>query len=74
MSKIRLEVEALAVESFATAAEGAGRGTVRAHGEDAAAAVSELPTCNRQLTRYDTCVVQCECTNRLRACIAPYTG
>jgi len=72
MNKIRLKLDALAVESFQTDAAPSPAGTV--HG--AAATTPESPcipetffTCPRRRTEYNSCVANCECTNGLRACI-----
>lgn len=81
MKKIRLDVDTLSVESFATAAADADEGTVHAHQE---ASVDFCPSVNvcasvqicvpqqstaRQMSNYASCVARCECTDGLRACI-----
>lgn len=56
MEKIKLNVEALRVESFAVTAAAAGeRGTVRAH--EAAAPTMPIEYCFRSL--FPTCGIQC---------------
>ena len=72
MSKIRLDVDSLAVRSFATEEAAAGRGTVRGHDvfTDLCPAPTERLTCARERTAYETCYVNCECTNRQILCKA----
>lgn len=74
MRKIRLELDGLSVESFATDPAEARFGTV--HGAEQASAPNPcIPetflTCPRRQTNYASCVANCECTNGVRACIAP---
>jgi hypothetical protein len=62
MRKIRLEIEELAVESFAVGKDGKEAGTVHAH-------VTELAGCN--FSR-GTCFQSCGMTNGYQYCILPY--
>lgn len=79
MQKIRLELDALAVESFETGEAGFTGGTVRANQDPLAALASApnpclpetYPTCPRRQTLYASCVANCECTNGIRACLGP---
>jgi hypothetical protein len=58
MDKIRLDVDELRVQSFATAEGDAKRGTVHAH--DAPTDQVECPTCNAAWdTCWDTCAGSC---------------
>jgi len=72
--KIRLEMDALAVDSFDTGGEAKENGTV--HGLDAVSAPNPcipqtvIQTCARKQTQYASCVAYCECTDAIRACIA----
>lgn len=70
MRKIRLDVDAVSVESFATEKAAVPQGTVRGHDDvtELCPAPSEYFTCKWGRTEYDTCIVQCECTNRQIRC------
>jgi hypothetical protein len=68
MKKIKLDVEALAVDSFATHPAEAGGGTVHARQLTTTLQTNFL-SCN--YSAYDTCVLACECTNRYMRCKAP---
>lgn len=58
MRKLRLDVDGLAVESFATAAEPRGAGTVR--GAEATEVCSAGPvTCHPTYDPCDTCATSC---------------
>jgi len=82
MKKIRLDVETLSVESFTTAAADPEEGTVRAHQQASVDFCLSVNACAsvqicapqqstaRQASNYASCAVNCECTNRLQACIA----
>ena len=71
MRKIRLELNALAVDSFETASARVVEGTVRGHEhEDVAAAGTRLCTmactmysCPVQNTEYASCQIVCDCTS-----------
>ena len=76
MQKIRLELDALAVESFETGEAGFTGGTVRANQDPLAAASAPNPclpetylTCPRRQPLYASCVANCECTTGIRACL-----
>lgn len=72
--RVRLELGALAVDSFQTGAGPAENGTV--HGLAAIGAPNPcvpqtvIQTWARKQTQYASCVACCECTDGLRACIA----
>lgn len=68
MNKIRLELEKLTVDSFETDATRTGAGTVRGHDQVTTLPASEYFTCKWGQSGYDTCVVECECTNRFKRC------
>lgn len=68
MNKIRLELDALAVDSFETGATHRGAGTVRGHDQVTTTPQTGGFTCKWDLSGYETCVVECECTNRFRRC------
>jgi hypothetical protein len=68
MRKIRLKLDTLAVESFETDATQTGAGTVRGHDQITTIPETERFTCKWGRTDYDTCMVQCECTNRQIRC------
>jgi len=86
MKKIRLDVETLSVESFATAAADPHEGTVHAHQEDSVDICASVNLCAsiqicvpqqstaRRASNYASCIANCECTNGLRACIMPNTS
>jgi len=65
MKKIRLDVDALRVETFETARAGADRGTVRAHDASGQSCPYECtraePTCNGPLCAATFPVVTCVC-------------
>ncbi|HET7234016.1 MAG TPA: hypothetical protein VFJ16_28650 [Longimicrobium sp.] len=75
MRKITLDLDALAVDSFQTAAATASVGTVRAHDDEAAGAVTQL--CTRACTQYScpvpnteiaSCQYFCDCTIKGSPC------
>ena len=75
MRKIALNVDALAVDSFQTAAATASVGTVRAYDDEAAGAVSQFCTrlctqysCPVQNTEYASCQIVCDCTVKGSPC------
>lgn len=73
MRKIRLQLDALAVESFQTADAETGAGTVHGHQE-----VSQWEkclatgggSCPRRMSEDWSCVYWCECTDAYYACDA----
>ncbi|HEU0052434.1 MAG TPA: hypothetical protein VFQ39_04620 [Longimicrobium sp.] len=75
MRKLHLDPESLAVESFETAKAGAEPGTVRGNELTTAPCPqpTQLLTCARKQTLYNSCFVECECTNQRFACIQPQT-
>jgi hypothetical protein len=76
MRKIRLNVEALAVESFEIDEPASGRGTVRAYIttiNDPCTSANYEATCARRRTDYASCDVVCECTIRGEKCWNPDT-
>lgn len=70
MRKIHLKIESLAVESFVTDDVGGGPGTVRAHAETdlCQRTMGNISMCVRQRTEYETCYVDCTCTNLYVKC------
>lgn len=74
MRKIRLQIDSLAVESFATDEPVLGLGTVRAHfttPQDPCTSADDALTCARRRTDYASCQVQCECTIQGQKCLNP---
>lgn len=75
MRKIRLELDTLAVESFAAEAPGAARGTAAGHEQQLTVAAActhtqnDQMTCARRNSYFESCVVDCECTNARFRCI-----
>lgn len=67
--KLNLDPDGLRVDSFATDDADGGQGTVRGHAAtELCPAPSEYFTCKWTRTDYETCLVQCECTNRYVRC------
>jgi len=58
MKKLRLDVESLGVDSFATAAEGGPVGTVRGAGETEICSAGPV-TCHPTADPCDTCATSC---------------
>ena len=79
MGKIRIDIESIRVESFATEEAEGARGTVRGHDEteacttlacsNFACSANDAQTCARRRTDYASCNVDCECTNRYEKCL-----
>jgi hypothetical protein len=71
MRKMRLEVESLEVESFLAEGKVVQEGTVHAQEATVPCPMQTLAVsmCARQGSYYETCVVDCECTNRIVRCI-----
>jgi len=60
MRKLKLDLDAISVESFeASAAERAAPGTVRAHDGEAAQAVKTIPVSNCFFSACATCGIYC---------------
>ncbi|HST62853.1 MAG TPA: hypothetical protein VLK84_29370 [Longimicrobium sp.] len=71
MRKIQLNIDSLAVESFATDEPASGQGTVRAYVTtvgDFCTSADDALTCARRRTDYASCNVQCECTIQGQKC------
>ena len=81
MSKIRIDLESISVESFATEEAEGARGTVRGHDEteacttlacsNFACSANDAQTCARRRTDYASCAVVCECTIAGQKCLPP---
>lgn len=77
MRKIRLQLDTLAVDSFDTGRAPGLAGTVQGRQDDVHPAASApnpclpetLLTCPRRNSEYASCIVNCECTNGVRACL-----
>lgn len=73
MSKIRIDIDAIVVESFPTEEAESERGTVRGHDSVAESSffcsANDAQTCARRRTDYASCQVDCECTNRYERCL-----
>ena len=64
MAKMKLDVNALRVESFDTALAGSGRGTVHARsGEPEPGEVGLIPTTDWKTCQGDVCTARTQCFN-----------
>lgn len=68
MRKIKLQLDALAVESFATAIISAERGTVDARQDTFLCRTGDGMTCPRARSDYLSCVEYCRCTDAQGKC------
>jgi hypothetical protein len=74
MRKIRLKLDALAVESFETAGAPEGAGTVQGYQLSRPGGTYEMRcapsdgSCARALTEIDSCFAVCGCTDFYEAC------
>ena len=68
MRKIKLDISDLHVRSFETQPTDDGKGTVRGH--DSIPDTQQLSCALRQ-TNENSCLWDCECTNRYMPCINP---
>jgi hypothetical protein len=84
MSKIRIDLESISVESFVTEGRAGGRGTVRAHDDDSTTldrsefctldctvecSIDNALTCARRRSEIDSCINWCECTDANGRCV-----
>jgi len=69
MRKIRLSLDSLRVDSFSTGSAEAGGGTVHARQAGTIQPTAHF-SCN--YSGFDTCVVECECTNAHMRCKNPF--
>jgi hypothetical protein len=70
--KIRLTLETLTVDSFETGATAKSEGTVHAlqiSTPDPCLSADDGKSCAQLQTRYESCYLNCECTNQFELCI-----
>jgi hypothetical protein len=72
MRKIRLEVDALRVDSFSTGSTETGGGTVQARQLTTRTTFQTQQLSCNWTAAYETCYVECECTNGQMRCKNPY--
>jgi hypothetical protein len=70
MKKVKLDLEALAVESFATADGGTGRGTVRGFWTETCVGI-DLPCGSQNQTYVESCAQGCGPDSYLQPCSEP---
>lgn len=77
MKKLRLELDRLAVETFATGEKSASAGTVRGHATTTKPAVDTQESCNTlcggDYTAYYTCEATCEACVESNMCLTQPT-